>query len=36
MTALRGSEMIAVPLPEEASVKEVDLGVLEIAKRFFG
>ena len=35
MTALRGSEMIAVRLPEAASVKEVDLGVLEIAKRFF-
>jgi ATP-dependent phosphofructokinase / diphosphate-dependent phosphofructokinase len=36
MVALRGSEMIAIPLPTAESIKEVDLGVLEIAKRFFG
>jgi len=35
MAALRGAEMTAVPLPDSASVKEVDLRVLEIAKRFF-
>jgi len=35
MSALRGTEMLAVPLPDSASVKEVDLRVLEIAKRFF-
>jgi ATP-dependent phosphofructokinase / diphosphate-dependent phosphofructokinase len=36
MVALRGSEMIAIPLPTAASIKELDLRVLEIAKRFFG
>ncbi len=35
MTAVRGTELIAVPLEEATHVKEVDLGVLEIAKRFF-
>ena len=36
MAALHGAEMVAVPLPEAASIKEVDLRMLEIAKRFFG
>jgi ATP-dependent phosphofructokinase / diphosphate-dependent phosphofructokinase len=36
MVALRGSEMISIPLPTAASIKELDLRVLEIAKRFFG
>jgi 6-phosphofructokinase 1 len=36
MVALRGSEMVAIPLPAAASIKEVDLDLLEIAKRFFG
>ena len=35
MTAVRGAEMTSVPLEEATKVKEVDLGVLEIAKRFF-
>ena len=35
MAALRGTEMVAIPLAEAARVKEVDLGILEIAKRFF-
>jgi phosphofructokinase-like protein len=35
MTAIRGAEMVAIPLEEATHVKEVDLGVLEIAKRFF-
>ncbi len=35
MAAVRGTELIAVPLEEATKVKEVDLGVLEIAKRFF-
>ncbi len=35
MTALRGSEMTSIPLTEALGVKEVDLSVLEIAKRFF-
>jgi ATP-dependent phosphofructokinase / diphosphate-dependent phosphofructokinase len=36
MVALHGSEMVAIPLPAAASIKELDLRVLEIAKRFFG
>ncbi len=35
MTAMRGARLVAVPLEEATHVKEVDLGVLEIAKRFF-
>ncbi len=35
MTAVRGAEMVAVPLEDATHVKEVDLRVLEIAKRFF-
>ena len=35
MTAVHGAELIAVPLEEATKVKEVDLEVLEIAKRFF-
>jgi ATP-dependent phosphofructokinase / diphosphate-dependent phosphofructokinase len=35
MTAMRGAEMVAIPLEAATHVKEVDLGVLEIAKRFF-
>ncbi len=36
MVALRGSEMVAIPLPSAASIKKVDLEMLEIAKLFFG
>jgi len=35
MAAIRGNELVAVPLAEAARVKGVDLRVLEIAKRFF-
>jgi 6-phosphofructokinase 1 len=35
MAALRGTAMVAVPLSEAGNVKEVDLDLLEIAKRFF-
>ena len=35
MTALRGAELVAIPLEEATHVKQVDLGMLEIAKRFF-
>jgi 6-phosphofructokinase 1 len=35
MAAIRGTEMIAVSLEEAIKVKRVDLGILEIAKRFF-
>jgi ATP-dependent phosphofructokinase / diphosphate-dependent phosphofructokinase len=35
MTAVRGTEMVAVPLEEATVVKSLDLAVLEIAKRFF-
>ncbi len=35
MAAMHGTEMVAVPLEEATKVKQVDLGVLEIAKRFF-
>lgn len=35
MTAVRGAELVAIPLEDATHVKEVDLRVLEIAKRFF-
>jgi 6-phosphofructokinase 1 len=35
MAALRGSQVVAAPLAEVTGVKEVDLSLLEIAKRFF-
>ncbi|MGA8745595.1 MAG: ATP-dependent 6-phosphofructokinase [Solirubrobacterales bacterium] len=35
MTALRGSELVAIPLEEATHVKRVDLRMLEIAERFF-
>jgi ATP-dependent phosphofructokinase / diphosphate-dependent phosphofructokinase len=35
MAALHGRSMTSVPLAEAVKVKEVDLGVLDIAKRFF-
>jgi len=35
MAAIRGTEMVGVPLEEAVKVKEVDLEILEIAKRFF-
>lgn len=35
MAAIRGTEMVGVPLEQAVEVKEVDLGILEIAKRFF-
>jgi ATP-dependent phosphofructokinase / diphosphate-dependent phosphofructokinase len=35
MAAIHGTEMTAVPLEEAVKVKRVDLGMLEIAKRFF-
>jgi phosphofructokinase-like protein len=35
MAAVRGSQVVAVPLSEVTGVKEVDLSLLEIAKRFF-
>ncbi|MFL5832430.1 MAG: 6-phosphofructokinase [Solirubrobacterales bacterium] len=35
MAALHGRSMTSVPLEEAVKVKEVDLGLLEIAKRFF-
>jgi ATP-dependent phosphofructokinase / diphosphate-dependent phosphofructokinase len=35
MTALRGTELVAIPLAEARGVKEVDLGLLSIARRFF-
>jgi ATP-dependent phosphofructokinase / diphosphate-dependent phosphofructokinase len=35
MAAIRGTEMVGIPLAEAAVVKPVDLGVLEIARRFF-
>ncbi|HEX7058787.1 MAG TPA: ATP-dependent 6-phosphofructokinase [Solirubrobacterales bacterium] len=35
MVALRGAEMTAVPLAEAGGIKEVDLSLLGIAKRFF-
>jgi 6-phosphofructokinase 1 len=35
MAALQGTSMVAVPLSEASNVKEVDLHLLEIAKRFF-
>jgi ATP-dependent phosphofructokinase / diphosphate-dependent phosphofructokinase len=35
MAAIHGREMTAVPLAEAVKVKQVDLGMLEIAKRFF-
>ncbi len=35
MTAIHGTQMTSVPLTEAVKVKQVDLGMLEIAKRFF-
>jgi len=35
MAAIQGTQMVAVPLEEAVKVKHVDLGMLEIAKRFF-
>ncbi|HET8956091.1 MAG TPA: ATP-dependent 6-phosphofructokinase [Solirubrobacterales bacterium] len=35
MAAIHGTEMTAVPLDEAVKVKQVDLDLLEIAKRFF-
>jgi ATP-dependent phosphofructokinase / diphosphate-dependent phosphofructokinase len=35
MAALHGTKMTSVPLEQAARVKEVDLGMLDIAKRFF-
>jgi len=35
MAALQGTKMTSVPLEEAVRVKEVDLAILEIAKRFF-
>jgi 6-phosphofructokinase 1 len=35
MAAIRGTRMVAVPLDEAVKVKQVDLDLLEIAKRFF-
>ncbi|HEX6780599.1 MAG TPA: ATP-dependent 6-phosphofructokinase [Solirubrobacterales bacterium] len=35
MAAIHGRKMVAVPLSEAVEVKQVDLRVLEIAKRFF-
>jgi 6-phosphofructokinase 1 len=35
MVALRGAEMTSIPLAETAGIKEVDLRLLEIARRFF-
>jgi 6-phosphofructokinase 1 len=35
MAAIQGTRMVAVPLSEAVKVKQVDLGMLEIAKRFF-
>jgi phosphofructokinase-like protein len=35
MAAIQGTRMVAVPLAEAARVKEVDLDMLDIAKRFF-
>ncbi len=35
MAAIHGTKMTGVPLDEAVKVKQVDLGLLEIAKRFF-
>jgi 6-phosphofructokinase 1 len=35
MAAIRGTEMVGIPLEEATTVKQLDLGILEIAKRFF-
>ncbi|HET9677767.1 MAG TPA: ATP-dependent 6-phosphofructokinase [Solirubrobacterales bacterium] len=35
MAAIHGTEMTSVPLSEAVKVKQVDLGMIEIAKRFF-
>jgi ATP-dependent phosphofructokinase / diphosphate-dependent phosphofructokinase len=35
MAAIHGTEMVGVPLEEAVKVKQVDLDLLEIAKRFF-
>jgi phosphofructokinase-like protein len=35
MAAIQGTQMTSVPLEEAVKVKQVDLGMIEIAKRFF-
>ena len=35
MAAIHGTEMTSVPLAEAVKGKQVDLGMIEIAKRFF-
>ena len=35
MAAIHGTQMTGVPLEEAVKVKQVDLGILEIARRFF-
>jgi phosphofructokinase-like protein len=35
MAALRGTEMVGIPLDEAVTVKQLDLEILEIARRFF-
>jgi phosphofructokinase-like protein len=35
MAAIRGTQMVGVPLEQAVEVKQVDLDMLEIAKRFF-
>jgi 6-phosphofructokinase 1 len=35
MAAIHGTQMTSVPLEEAVKVKQVDLGMIEIAKRFF-
>jgi 6-phosphofructokinase 1 len=35
MAAIRGTKMVGIPLEEAVEVKQVDLEILEIAKRFF-
>jgi phosphofructokinase-like protein len=35
MTAIRGTEMVGIPLDEAVAVKPLDLDILDIAKRFF-
>ena len=35
MAALRGTEIVGVPLSEVQGIKTVDLSLLDVAKRFF-
>lgn len=35
MAALHGDRMTSIPLADIEGVKEVDLGLLDVAKRFF-